>query len=269
MKLNWTQRIVSAVASCVLVTGMVPPAALAEGAATLDTMTPPGYSLTVTGLENGDTATYYKIIEQDSATGKWKLTAAVDKNADGKVDVYDADGVIVVGDTDYTVDDFIITDKTTADKRVLNKDMMNAIAEAVTANKAQGTNAGTAANGQIAVAGSNLGEKPAGMYMFVATPGTSNLTYIYKPVFASVDYYNTVSTPDDGTHAVSLVNEDGTYADYAGDDGVFKKSPITIDKKSGDDTDWQQDVAVGDDVQFTIEVPFQPTARTIPPPSLR
>lgn len=255
MTQNWKQRLVSAIATGALVAGMLPTAALAEGAAVLDTTTPdPGYSLTVTGLENGDTAQYYKIIEQDTATGNWKLTAAVDaKKADG-TDGQDGK----VDGSDFTVDDFVITDTTAADKRVLNKDMMNAIAKAITDNGVLGTDAGTAANGQIAVAGSDLGDKPAGMYMFVAIPGVSNYTYIYKPVFASIDYYNSVSTPDDGTHSVNIT--DPNTGDYVGDNGtgtagVFKKSPLTIDKTSGDNTDWQQDVAVGDDVSFTIAVP--------------
>ena len=79
--------------ACMLLIGMLPSAALAAGANALDstatTADPagPGYKLTLTGLENGDTAKYYQIIKQDVdtvddignvtkvGTQDWKLTS--------------------------------------------------------------------------------------------------------------------------------------------------------------------------------------------------
>jgi len=274
MASNWKKRLTSAVATGALIASMLPVSALAEGALTLDstatTAEPagPGYSLTVSGLDQGDTATYYKIIEQDTSTGKWKLTTAVDKaTQDGIVDGTenvdfghkDAEGNTVLG---LFVDELVISnytvgdDEITSDTRQITAKMANAISAAVTNNQAPATGSGLTANADGAVTVANAA---AGMYMFVAVPKAGNTDYIYKPVFVSCDYYNSVSTPEDNTHQIEL--EEGV-TDYLGNEGVFKRSPLAIDKKSGtydedgNPIDMQNDVAVGDLIDFTITVPI-------------
>ena len=263
MRTGWKERLLSAVATSALVLGLVPAGALADaGDLTFDKdVTTPSHALTVSGLEEGDSAKYYKIIEQDATTKAWKLTAAVDSNNDHMVDGTeetsfghkDADDNDVNG---LWIDELVISSyetdeegkEVTSDTRKLTAAMVNAIAAAVTANKATETGTANAADGVVTVT-----DYTPGMYMFVAVPGPKNIDNIYKPVFVSADFYNNESTPEDGTHAIAIV-EDAT--DYSDDAGVFKKSKISIDKKSGTDEDWQNDVAVGDIVDFTITVPI-------------
>lgn len=268
MRTSWKDKALKLITTGALVMGMLPTAALAEGALVLDsTAAPdgPGYALTVKGLEAGDTADYYRVIEQDSATKAWKLSAAVDADADGKVD-----------GSEFTIDDLVISsfettdengDETdpsvvTSDTRQLTVDMANALATAVTNNVANGlaaTGSATAdENGIIEVE-----DAVSGAYMFVAVPKQGN-DYLYKPIFVSADFANAISTPEDNTHTIELVTgegEDAVYADYRDDKGTFKKSPLSIDKQcgtvdeNGNVVDLQQDVAVGDTLSFTITVP--------------
>ena len=277
--------------------GLQPTNAFAEGALVLDSTaadaTPagPGYDLTVSGLENGDTAKYYQIIEQDVddatatpphvGTQQWKLSIAVDYDGNGVVDgteetdfghktagpdgkIGTSDDVSVKGlyvDELYLNSYTVADNKVTSDTRQLTAAMANALATAVTNNQAKDPvnvvpeGELTAAEGKVTVANAN-----PGMYMFVAVPNAKAVAtdYVYKPVFVSADYYNTVSPPEDDTHKIALVADS---TDYLGDPGVFKRSPLAIDKKSGqfdadgNVIDLQQDVAVGDTIDFSITVP--------------
>ena len=228
MKTSWKERLLSDVATSALVLGLVPAGAIAEGAHSLDTDAEaaggPGYSLSVGGLMQGDAVKYYKIIEQDVdtvddkgtedtsddvvtkvGTQAWKLTDAVDANHDGKVD-----------GSDYTVADFIITDYVeedgvvTSDTRQLTAAMANAVAVAVTNNKANpvADDLSAGQEGKVTVANAS-----SGMYMFVAVPGDNNVNYIYKPVFVSADYYNSVvaNKPEDNTHMLDLEENKTAY----------------------------------------------------------
>ena len=297
MASSWKSKLVGAIATGAIVAGLFPAAAL--GAASdlvLDSTSPkPAYSLTVGGLDNGDKATYYQIIELDTATtdaqgnarvpsGSWKLTTNVDKDQDGIVDGTENDDyghknsstnaaekglhveeLLIKRDAEDTSAEAV--DATKTDTRVLNAKKANAIASAIAKNRVTGTNPlATAVNGELTANADGKVSVPnasAGMYMFTAVPGAGNTTTIYKPIFVSADYYNSESKPEDGTHEITVMTKDGqtvTYADYSGDEGTFKRSPLEIDKKSGlwdGDTpiDMQQDVAVGDTVAFTITVP--------------
>lgn len=303
-KKTWISRLGCALITGTLLAGMISTSAFAEGASVLDSTAAdadpagPGYTLTLGGLEAADTAKYYKIIEQDVdtvdgsgntvvGTQQWKLTAAVDKNGDGIVDgteetdfghktagddnmIGTADDVAVNG---LYIDELVISsfeddgDTVTSDTRQLTPAMMNALATAVTNNKAYETGSATAdGDGVITVAGSD--DVTSGMYMFVAVPGENNAKYIYKPIFLSYDYYNSVSRPEDNTHAITVIDADkDNPTDYPPSSGstenagVFKKSPLNIDKKSGiydengNPLDLQNDVGVGDTVYFSITVP--------------
>ena len=271
-------------------------ASVLDSTATTTTPAGPGYKLTLAGLETGDTVTYYRIIEQDVGnntaigTQKWKLSEIVDADSNGIVDgTENTDFGHKVKSTDATtvnglyVDEMVISSYTTddngnavtSDTRQLTPDMVNAIATAVTNNLKNGKSAigtGSASEDKFEVENA-----VAGLYMFVAVPKTTDNNnepdYVYKPVFVAADYYNSVSTPEDSTHEIALETVAGqlkTYADYpeasvssgqAANAGVFKKSPLSIDKQagkknaSGTYTDLQSDVAVGDTVDFSITVP--------------
>ena len=56
---------------------MSPMAAFGVGALTADT------SITVGGLVDGDSASYYQIIQQNASTKAWELTTAVDADGAG------------------------------------------------------------------------------------------------------------------------------------------------------------------------------------------
>ena len=236
---------------------------------------------------------YVKSTSTTIGTQKWKLTSVVDADGDGIVDgtkgdttfnsrtLPGSDGKMGTAD-DVThnglyVDDMVITsytendDKVNSETRQLTPAMVNAIASAVTNNVKNGAaptgNVTADSDGKVQVANAT-----SGLYMFVAVPKTPGDTdYIYKPVFVAADYYNTISKPEDGTNAIDLTkDENGNIvpgkpypADYLGNYGVFKRSPLTVDKKSGkldqDGTtikDLQSDVAVGDVIDFTITVPI-------------
>lgn len=269
MASSWRNKALEIITSGALVLGLLPSAALGEDLV-LDSTTPnPGYSLTVSGLVNGDTAKYYQIVEHDATSGAWKLTQAVDADGDQIVDGTEdntgfgqrtlpgPDGKLGTSD-DVTkhglyVDDLVISeytvaaDQVTSDTRQLTSAMANAIATAITNNRVSGTLTAPATDGSITVANA-----AAGMYMFAVVAGAGNIDTLYKPIFVSTDYYNSVSKPEDNTHAITVVDNDTDYADGR---RVFKRSPLQIDKKSGSTTDWQNDVAVGDVVDFEITVP--------------
>lgn len=321
MAVSWKNKLVGAIATGAIVAGLFPMAALGAGASVLDT-TPddtatedvtegPGYTLTVKGLESGDTTKYYQIIEQDVdddtqtppyiGTQGWKLTEAVDKfkgdgskGQDGIVDgtekidfghkIADANGNYTVTALGLYVDELVISDykddgtKVTSDTRHLcypttpdNPNIVNALATAVAKNNPDPTGTKDANEDGIVL----IPDTASGLYMVVATPVEGNTNYIYKPIFVAADYYNNVSKPDDGTHELDLTkNEKGQAVDgvkypadypterategYASNAGVFKRSPLALDKKAGTDKpkDGMTDVKVGDTIPFTITVPI-------------
>ena len=305
MTVSWKNKLVGAVATGAIVAGLFPMAALGAAASVLDSTATdadpagPGYKLTINGLDEGDTADYYQIITQDFdttdpasiGTQQWKLHANVDSDNNGIVDGTEGvdfghktpglDGKLGTADDESAnglfVDELVISEyevdneenptKVTSDTRQLTPKMANAIAAAIS-NNANKVKAGDT----ITVGESKkieIENAASGMYMFVAVPGADNSTTLYKPIFVSADYYNSVSKPDDGTHQLDLtVDENGNPvegvdypADYVDANGVFKRSPIEIDKKSGlydedgKPIDLESDLAVGDTVHFTITVP--------------
>lgn len=290
MQTSWKAKLTGALATAAITAGLLPMAAFGAGALTLDG------SISVTGLDEGDTASYYQIIQQDTDTSEdtytvatayaagtqyytkdgatytaatiadadafaaadegslytkdlngtndWELTALVDSDHDGKVD-----------GSDYTVANFVILDEDATNKKVITADMANAIAAAIVNNSAAATGSMTVTTAEGATTAS-AEDVDAGLYMVSVIPASKDI--IYKPIFVSADYYNTTSEPDDGTDTIALVTDE---TDYNTDPKVFKKSQVTIDKKSGEydgetAVDTMHDVAVGDVVPFTITVPL-------------
>ena len=274
MELSIKKKLAGFAAAGALALAMAPAAAMGVGALTPDT------SIKVGGLDQGDSATYYQIIAQDLTTTNpehigtqdWKLTAAVDSNNDGMVDGTEnkafghknAQNEVVNG---LYVDELIIKNVSDQGTKVINADMANAIAAAVANNSAAGTSMGTAsASGELSA---NIAGDKLGLYMVIAEPGENNVDTIYKPIFVSADY-DQGKTEGEGqypnTNSLTVVANDNDNnpagTDYNGDPGVFKRSKLGVDKKSGarDENgaltgtpkDSQHDVAVGDIVDFTI-----------------
>ena len=302
MELNLKRKLTGFAAASALALAMAPAAAMGVGASVLDTTATdadpagPGYELTLSGLEQGDKAEYYQIIMQDLddpsaqpphvGTQQWKLTQAVDADDDGIVDGTestsfghkDANGNAVDGlwvdemvISSYDVDDEDNPTKVTSDTRQLTPDMVNAISTAVAINKAKGNTTATSAGTADTSGTITLADAAPGMYMFVATPAAGDTDYLYKPIFLSADYYNSISLPEDNTHQIEIVEGETDYTNASGttgNAGVFKRSPLSIDKQSGGldangdveedaegNYDTKQDVAVGDVIEFSIKVP--------------
>ena len=239
MQATWKSKFVGAVATGAIVAGLVPMTAFGAGALTADT------TITVSGLIEGDTATYYQVVTQDEATNAWKLTEAVDSDADGKID-----------GSELTIADLVITgnpDDAATDKEVITASMANAIAAALTTNKAEGTDM-EAFNAD----GSSTAEVNPGLYMVVAVPSDTNKNTVYKPIFVSADYHNGDAEGAGNTNSIAIAKDETDYQDKS---GVFKASDLTIDKVAAElDDDGEEDVdakgvGVGDTVRFTVTTP--------------
>lgn len=264
---NLKTKALSALAAIALAVGLVPMSAFGAGELTLDG------SITVGGLDAGDSAKYIQIIEQDvdtedpahQGTQAWKLTAAVDENGDGIVDGtesnqygrVDAENNPILG---LCVEDLVITDDpvtSSTDTKVITAAMSNDIAAAVTKNGAAGTAFPDVAGEDGKVTAEDVA---AGLYMVVAVPGAGNIDTIYKPIYVSADYNAT-----DGTNSIEVVADETDYKPVEDVEATFKRSSLDIDKVSGHPADseadpavtadGQHDVAVGDVVDFTITLP--------------
>ncbi len=265
MGLSIKKKLAGFAAAGALALAMAPLAAMGVEPFTADT------TITVGGLDDGDAATYYQIIGQDltttnpahTGTQQWKLMGTVDSNNDGIVDGTEnkafghknANNEAVNG---LYVDELIIKNVSDQGTKVITADMANAIAAAVANNGAAGTSMGTAnASGVVSA---TIAADKLGLYMVIAEPGANNVDTIYKPIFVSADYDQGGDDPAYNNTNALTVEEDVT--DYNADPGVFKRSKLDVDKKSGarDENgaltgtpkDSQHDVAVGDVVDFTI-----------------
>ena len=231
---SWKNKLVGAIATGAIVAGLLPIGAFGAEALPVDG------SISVTGLQDGDSAKYYQVVTQDDSNA-WKLTAAVDADDDGKID-----------GSNFTIADLVITadpSAATTDKEVITAEIANAIAAALTTNGAAGADmdmtAGTASKSGVA----------AGLYMVSAVPGASNKNTVYKPVFVSADYNAT-----DGTDTIALEKDE---TDYKGEPVVFKASNLDIDKEAAEvanlnttgDTN-PGGVGVGDTLEFTVTTPL-------------
>ena len=233
MELTIKKRLAGFAAAGVLALAMAPMAAFGAGALQKDG------SISVTGLiDASDTAQCYQIVTQDPTTNAWKLSANVDSDSDGKID-----------GSEITINNLVIQDpNATGDAtKVINSDMANAIAAAITANNASGQ-----AMDKEGTTASKAGVD-AGLYMVVATPGANNKNTVYKPIFVSADYSST-----DGTNTYALVKN---ASDYADNKPIFKASDLTINKTAEEinnavgDTK-SEGVGVGDTLKFTVTTPI-------------
>lgn len=285
---SWKSKLTTAVAAAVLAASMVPAAALGVTTLPLDDQ------ISVGGLKDGDTAKFYRIVEQDLTTWDegtpthvgtqdWKWTTDVDKwmydaggnrveGQDGIVDgsetgelKKDADGKLLY--SGLTIDKVVIKEDPATlgadDKKKITYEMADQLAAALASNGATAKYQQTAKDGGIAtVKDDPTDDDPlSGVYLVVATPGTNNVDTVYKPIFVSADF-----NEGDGTNSLTLVGDPAT--DYYVPEnqtnlaGMFKRSDLGIDKKSGEYTtdgngnetcsDTQRDVSVGDVVDFTV-----------------
>lgn len=178
--------------------------------------TPAENTITVSGLDSGDRAAYYQVIEQDANTREWKFTSAFE-------------GITVDGQP-LTVAD------------VLNG-IDSAEAGAIAA-KASGD--GTA----MTISGTTATATPVapGMYYVLVTPA-DNAT-IYSPIFVSADYKDTTSPSIDASGA-SLIGPGSEAIAKKSTLTLDKKSTgSTLENEtSASDTS----VAVGSVIDFEVD----------------
>lgn len=184
------------------------------------------YPLTVTGLAEGDTVKFYKVVEwvgetaDDSDMAGWKAVSPYNS-----VLTKDVLKSMLVGDP-------------SAEPSVAPTGMTSELAGQIAALATSGgENATKIENGTA-----TYNNASSGMYLALVTPAAVDT--IYNPVFVSADYNK--ETGHTGTAAVT-----GQFAD-----GVAKASTVTLTKTAEDkttvDNDKQHTVAVGDVLDFTV-----------------
>ncbi len=220
MTTSWKNKLVGAVAAGAMVAGLFPMWALGLEADT---------TIKVTGIDSGDTASYYQVIQQNASTKAWELTSAFSTLDLTQTDANKAINDALEEGSKKTTLDFIL-------------DGIDAEEAGLIAAKA-GTATGTLEEDP---AGTYSKDVDPGMYLVLVEPKSDNKDVVYKPIIVSADY-----DQDDSAGKVSTV---ALPADLA--TAVAKKSPITLTKTAqqindGSDTD-AKGVAVGDTVQFTV-----------------
>ena len=199
------------VIAMVMVLAMSVPAFAESGARTVDS------KITVSGLQDGDTVNYYKILKWDNG---WKVNSP-----------------------------FVLTDEELATV-VGNKTTPGAISYAL-AQKLAGqisSNEASAKYGPLTAASGKAeqAEPEAGLYMGIITPAKSG--YVYNPVFVAADY----DQPASGDTSSWAVDLEKSYSDEA----YAKKQEITLEKTAEDQTtvdeNTSETVAVGDKVDFEV-----------------
>jgi len=230
---SWKNKLVGAIATGAIVAGLMPVAAFGEGALTKDA------TISVTGIDSGDTAAYYQVIQQNADTNAWELKAPF--TGLGLADLA-GNAEVKTEHPTWTDVDYIIQDGISAEEA------------GVIAAKASG--AGTALE---EASGTWSATVNPGTYLVLVTPKNDNKDVVYKPIFVSADYDQTTASPN------TLAANTAELAT-----AVAKKSPLTLDKTAkqindGDDED-SRGVAVGDTVEFTVEtnVPSYTTNFTNP-----
>ena len=213
---TWKKKLAAGVATLAMAVSMLP--AIAMAAVTADT------TITVQGVDSGDTAAYYQVVQQNSTTKAWELTTAfasldltqTETNAAENTQ-READGL-----APKTTIDFII-------------DGISAEEAGLIAALASG--AGTTMTNYTATV-------DPGMYLILVTPANDNKDVVYKPIIVSADFDQTTSSPNSINVSTESLGAPVVV--------TAKKSPLTL-TKTASTTDGKPDgVAVGDTVSFTV-----------------
>jgi len=221
------------------------PAFAAEGA-------PADTSISVSGLDAGDTVNFYQVLKYDetaNTTGGWVATEKFAYDATTNPNGLQQDDILkILGMGDYA------TGKSKAgqagiDAALAGRISLLAQADGVTAKFANVSATGDGTSKIATQATTAVGD--AGLYLALVTPGT--VDYLYNPVFVGADY------TEGGTNSQAAV----MTASYS-DEALAKKEQITLTKEvTGDNNgtgtvsdttgaNTKYDVDVGDDVEFTI-----------------
>lgn len=188
---------------------MIPAAAVSALAADAET------SISVSGLDTGDTAKYYQIIQQNENSKAWELAGKF-----GELTLADLlDGIDAVE------------------------------AGTIVANVSNGTAMDVETTPGTATAGTADAPIAPGTYLVIITPGADNDT-IYGPVFVSADYKtggNTIEASEEN----ELTGVAPDQSAVAKKTTVDITKTAAVDGKDNDSS--AQNVGVGDKVAFTVE----------------
>lgn len=183
--------------------------------------TPSDPTIMVSGLDSGDTAVAYQVIQQNADTREWEFTSTF---AGAKLE----DG------TEITI--AMVLDGLTPEEA------------GALAAKASGTTIPMTVSEGTATAGTTESPVAPGMYYVLVTPA-DNAT-IYAPIFVSADYKGTSASSIDASTATLPAT---------GSEVIAKKSTLTLDKKSNGSTLENEasasdtSVAVGSIIDFEVD----------------
>jgi len=219
------KKILALALAALMLIGMMSVAFAAEGA-------PSDTSISVSGLETGDTVNFYQVLKYDetaTATGGWV-------NATGFT-LTNAQIQKMLG-LDSTGKPVTITDANRNDYGIDAALAATITGMAQTAGKTAAKFKNVAVSeGSATQATTAVGD--AGLYLALVTPGT--VDYLYNPVFVAADY------TAGGTNTQAAV----TALSY-NPEALAKKEQITLTKEIDGTADTKYDVNVGDTVPFTI-----------------
>ena len=192
-------------------------------------------SISVSGLQVGDTVKFYQVLEYDQTaktTGGWKFTTAFAGLTPDNLNQ-------ILGLGDYA------TGKTKAAQAGITAALAGDIASQITS-----TTAVSYIKENIAATTASQENPAAGLYVAIITPANGTNT-VYNPVFVGADYY----TNTDPNHANTwAVTANMTYADNA----MAKKDTIEVTKtatekaEDSNETNNAKAVAKGDWINFEI-----------------
>lgn len=186
-------------------------------------------SISVSGLQVGDTVQFYQVLEYDQTaktTGGWKYTTGFSTLTADNLNQ-------ILGLGDYA------TGKAKASQAGITAELAGTIA-------AKATGDATYTHENITTTTATQNNPNASLYVAIITPANGTNT-IYNPVFVGADYYTNTTN---GWAATTTM----TYADNA----MAKKDSVEVTKtatekaEATNETDGAKAVAKGDVINFTI-----------------
>ena len=192
-------------------------------------------SITISGLDDGDTVNLYKVIEWDEGTAErragWVLTNDFKNDAACQAVLH---AINAVTDGVYS----------------LTKEDVKAFTDVINAGGCTKTTGGTVANG------ASTTDVAPGMYVALVKPAKPDT--MYNPIVVSADY-----KADNNTSEINA-----KQATVGGNSGLAKKETTKVEKEQDDPTDTTDNsVDVGDTVSFTVKTTIPTFADVYTTPS--
>ena len=220
------KKLIALLLAMVMVIGTMSMTAFAAEGKPTDT------SISVTGLEDGDTVNFYQVLKFDetaTTTGGW--VAAEGFTA---LKVEQIQKMLGLGTDGKPAEDITTHPEKYGIDAALAGDIAKMAAVATVSPKFANV---AASSGTATAATTEVGT--AGLYVALVTPGKADV--LYNPIFVAADYEK------DGSNTQAAV----TTLSYS-PKALAKKESVPMTKEVDGTTDTKYDVNVGDDVSFTI-----------------